>query len=241
MKTAINYVLSFIIFALLIIVIVFNVTQFSISKRYVTNYINKSNYSEKVFTNIQGKIDEFIFNKKLQQDYLNFLSKDLIKSDIIKLINNNKIDNDKELSYIIKNYSNDEEIIDNYNKQVNDIYQNNLFPILEFKLLSKYFFGFDKIFFIDIILFVIISFSFTGLSFINRNFYYHKISFLSLSISLILGSIFIKIIFHNFNYLNYCYTAFFLNIINFNFIIYLLIGIIIIAFLIILNLHKKLQ
>ena len=233
MKKIISYLLSFILFVLMLFIIVFNVLEFSISKEKTISYISNSNYLQKASLNIQNRLNEFIINEDLANNYIKYLNKDLMKKDIIRLINNEEINHNENLFELIKTYTDDKEIINSYTKQVSNIYKNNLFPIYEYKIINNYSFSIDKITLINAIIISIILILFTTLYLINKDFNYHKISLLSLSLLLILGSIFMKIIFHNFGYVNNYYTDYFLSILNINIIIDIVIGLVISIILII--------
>ena len=238
MKKIFSNLVAFLLMGLLIIIIIFNVFEISIKK--TNNYLNKSNYLDMVYENIEDKISEYVYNDELLDDYISFFNKKLIKEDINNLINNKEINHNNSLNMIINKYTDNQDIINTYTSNIQNIYINNIFPTKEYKIISNYVYTLEDIILINFIIISIIIVIFTILYFLNNNFYYHIVSVNAISYLLIILSIIIKILFNKFNYINEYYTSYFKYIINFNAYTYLgtAIFIIVITVLLIKRVNK---
>lgn len=235
MKKIISYILSFIIYISSLLILCILVFNNELSIKQTQNILDKTNYYEKAIKNINKKINIIVIEENLSKEYNNYFNKTMIKKDINELLLNKQtqISHYEELYKIIDKYDISKETKDKYTKKIDEIYQKNIFPIKEYKIINKLYLNNTQSLYLSIILVLIIFFISTILLLINKNIYYHKISILALSISLILPKILLTLfnIFKNFVYSNTYFTNYFLkilyNIENKLFIIGLLIMIII--------------
>lgn len=222
MKNSISYILSFILMIIFTLSMFFIIGQKELRSSVIVNRLEKDNYYYKIYGNILSKIDDYVINEDIMKSYKDYLSIDIVKSDIKRVINNIYSNKDLEISRyddfykIIKGYSNDTVISQKYAEGINKIYRNNLFPTRELTLIHKvYIPSTDVLFYFIVAMLLCLAIS-IGLFIINGNFKFHTISLLASAIIFILPNIFIKFfgIFDNFVYTNEYYTEILLSIVK---------------------------
>ncbi len=245
MKNSISHVLSFTLMILLILISTFVCIKLSFGEKRVIKNLEKSEYYEKSYSNIINEIDNYIINDEVNTSYKEYITKDLVKEDINTIITNfylkkeSKINRYDDFYNIISKYTKDSEIANIYSKDINDIYVNNLFPVSEFNLLNKLYFGSLDLLFGLIVSILILLFISVALLFINKSFKYHRYALSGYSIFIILVNILIKIIFRNFLYTNEYFTKFLVSLVSHIFSYQLIIAIILIIIIFITKNKKK--
>lgn len=217
MKNSISHILSFILMILLSFLIIFVVFEISLSKKNILNILNGVNYYTLAQKNIFTKIDDEIVNSEISESYKEYFSIEVIKKDINNILNEEyDISHYNDLDKIINEYSNDEKINQKYTTIVDTIYKKNIFPINEYKLISKLKLNTEQVLFVSIILILLIVFIGSAILIFNKNIYFYKVIILSTSILLLIPSILVRMlnIFKHFIYSNTYYTKFILGIIN---------------------------
>lgn len=217
MKNSINYILSFILMCLSSFLIMFIVIQYSLNTTNILKILKKVDYYDLARENIISKIDEVVINHEVSDAYIDYFSNDLIKYDIVKILNkNDNISHYDNLIGIIDKYTNDNIVKEKYTKIIDSIYINNIFPIKEYNLIDNIKLDANKTLFISLVIIISIVFLSSLLFIKNRNLKYHKISLISTSMLLLLPFIFVNIlnIFQNFIYTNKYYTSFIFGIIS---------------------------
>lgn len=157
MKKIINYIITFIIMILLIILTTFIIYQKEISTNKFIKNLNKINYYQKSYSNILKEIDEYIINIDLKNDIINYYTQDKAKQDTINIINNKNIDHYDNLKEIISKHTKDDNIINEYANQINTKIINNLFMNDEYNYLTKTRLNTNDTLFIIFIIIIIIT------------------------------------------------------------------------------------
>ena len=223
MKKVFGYILSFNLMIFIALLIMFNIFELSIKKSSTFNYLNKSKYYEVVKDRLNNELNNYVFEENLRNDCLNYFNNDLIRYDLYKELHNNTIDHKENIKSIVLNYTKEKDIIESYSNKINDIYNNSLFPIREYNILYRLYFGFEKILLVDIFLIILIFSSLMVLYLLNYSKEYIRISFLSIGTFFIITYIFSRFIFIRFSFLD----IYFKHILSLNINIYLLIGLVI--------------
>lgn len=234
MKNFFGYFLSFILMVFMAILLIFNIFSFSIRKTTTFYYLNHSDYYDKVKIKIENNIKDYVFEEKLRTDYINYFDNAIIKYDIYKLLNNKEINHIDNLKQITSKYTDDNQVIDNYSKNINNIYSNNLFPIKEYNFLYKFYIGIENILFINILLLTIILSTIMCLYLLKYEIFYIKSSFLSLSFLLLFLFIFMKFMLFKISLTN----LYLKHILNLNINIYITISILIFLYLLLFKKKK---
>lgn len=217
MKNNISHILSFILMILLSFLIIFVVFEISLSKKNILNILNDVNYYTLAQENIFNKIDDEIVNSEISKSYKEYFSIEIIKKDINNILNEEyDISHYNDLDKIISEYSDDEKIIQKYITIVDSIYKKNIFPINEYKLISRLKLNTEYVLFVSIILILLILLIGSTILILNKNIYFYKVSIFSTSILLLIPTILIRIlnIFKQFIYSNIYYTNFIICTIN---------------------------
>lgn len=238
-KNSINHILSFILMITITCLLVFIIFEYNLSLRSINKNMYNMNYYNKVYDNVIEKINDFIILEDVQELYKNYLTIDLIKEDITKITKNIYISSEYKISRynefykLIYDYCEDEEVSKKYATEINDIYRENLFPAMPFKLIKKLYL--KPIFQALIIFYLVIISLFIGyfLYLFNKSYKYIITSILGTSILIILPNIFIRIfkIFNGFLYTNEYFTKVILNIVYNTFNTLNIIGFFIILFI----------
>lgn len=199
-------IISFITILILTLLSIFLIYQKEIRKSNLLKSLEEINYYSKAHQNITNKIDEYLINTDLKEEYLNYYNIDLLKKDIKNKINNQEISHYNELRNIASKYTNDNIIIYKYASLVEEIINNNLF--LDMTLLNKTYISSSNVLFIMMVTSLIVLL----LLIISNN---NKTIVLSLLILLILPKVFFKVtnLLTNFIYTNQYFTSFILKII----------------------------
>lgn len=141
MKNKINYILeitlTFFLFLLSVIIILMIIMQ----DKVILKVMDNSKYYDKTLEIINEEIESNVFNDDIKGEYQAFFSKDLIKKDVIKNLNNEKISHFNDLYLIMDKYTDDAEIINTYAQNINNIYLSNYFPKTEYHLMTSIFFS----------------------------------------------------------------------------------------------------
>lgn len=243
MKNSISHILSFITTLLLTILIFFVFIELNLRNSILIKSLNNINYYEEAYNTIISKVDDFIINEEVKEKFKESISKDIIKNDINNIIIKKQYDisHYDEFYNIISEYSTDIEICEKYASEINKIYKSNIFPINEYKMLSKFYIKTtDFIIYSLMISGIIVLFEFITFI-INKNLKYSKISVLASSIIMILPFIFVRTtnIFNNFIYTNNYYTNFLIKILNNIKNSLFIVGLIIIIVIFLNELHKN--
>lgn len=237
MKSSISHILSFIIMILLIVISTFISIKLSFGEKRVIKILENTEYYEKSYSNIYKEIDNYVINDEVNASYKKYITKDLVTKDINNIIRNfylkkeSKINRYDDFYKIISEYTKDNEIANIYSKDINEIYVKNLFPVDEFNLLNKVYFGsLDLLFGLIVSILILLALS-VILLFINKNFVYHRYALSGYSIFIILINILIKILFKDFLYTNEYFTSFLVTLVSHIFSYQLVISIILIIIL----------
>lgn len=222
MKNSISHVLSFVLMTLLVVVTVLLIFQKELRGRYIRKTLEDINYYELAYENIITGVEDYIVNDEVREMYVDYITIDLVKSDINKILGNIYQDEDTKFSRyndfykIINSYNDDPNIDDKYASGINNIYVKNIFPIYEFNFIHKLHIANVNVLFVALLLLVIALFVFLALFLINKNFKYHIIGIMGYGTILLLPKIIIKVfkIFDSFLYTNPYYTKFLLAIMN---------------------------
>lgn len=211
MKSSISNIISFIIMSIFSVVIIFLSFEYSMNRTVLLRKLEKMNYYEKIYNIIEKKIDDFVVNEEVLKLYSNYITKDLVKKDIISLVDSiyyKKLDVDRYDDFldIIKKYSSDEKISKIYATKINDIYMSNLFPKAEFKLIHKAYFDLNKSLFIGICIMSIGLILSISLYFINKNLNYFKSIILGIFVMCLMPFVIVTILFSNLIYTNELFT-----------------------------------
>lgn len=242
MKNSISHILSFILMILLSFLIIFVVFEISLSKKNILNILNGVNYYTLAQKNIFNKIDDEIVNSEISESYKEYFSIEIIKKDINNILNEEyDISHYDDLNKIINEYSNDEKINQKYTTIVDTIYKKNIFPINEYKLISKLKLNTEQVLFVSIILILLIVFIGSAILIFNKNIYFYKVIIISTSILLLIPYFLIRIqnIFKQFIYSNIYYTNFIICIINNIINLLFIIGIVLLVVLLVFYFTKN--
>lgn len=216
MKKTLSYILSFIIYLSSLLIVSILIFNNELSIKQTKNILDKTNYYENALTNINKKIDTIVIDENLSKEYNNYFNKSMIIKDINTLLKDKEteISHYDKLYKIIEKYDISKESKDKYTKKIDEIYQKNIFPIKEYRIINKLYLNNNQSLYLSIILVLITFFTSIVLLLINKNIYYHKISMLALSITLIMPKVLLTLfnIFKNFVYSNTYFTNYFLKI-----------------------------
>lgn len=241
MKSSISHILSFITMISLFFLILFIAFEISVNKGIIKYNLNRIDYYNKATDNIKIKVKEYVVNDDVLNKYLEYINKDLIKEDVDKLLNDKKVDHYLDFYKLIEEFDDNPDIDDLYAKNINSIYQKNIFPTKEYNLILKYKQKLDFVPILIMLLSISISLS-VLLKYMYKKKTYLDISFLGVFILLSL-LFFIRIYLNKFTYGTTYYTSFIKGIIDTNMVIYaIIIGLFIIYLVlsnIIKNKHKK--
>lgn len=237
MNKIFNFIIQLLLSIFIIIFILFNVAEFSISNKNASIYFKHSSYAANVYNVFKNDLDSIIFDESIKNEYLKFYDVKLIKSDLVKYINNKSINHNSSLEIILKNNISDTDKIKQQNEKVYEVYKSNMFIKSEYKKLhNKFLLDSNNILFINIILITSITLLFTYLYFKNKDLI--KQSLLNVASTFILVFVIIKYTFRNMYYINDYYTNFLKYIINFNAYIYISISLVIGIIFLVLYLKK---
>jgi len=222
MKNSISHVLTFILMIIFSVIIFFVAGEKELRSSVIVNRLEKENYYYKIYGTILSKVDDYVANEEVMQLYKDYLSIDLVKNDVNKIIRNiyaNKslnVSRYDDFYHIINEYSKDSTISKKYAEGINQIYMNNLFPTREMTLIHELYVPTTDVIFILIVALFLCLFISLLLFVLNKNSKFHIIAMLSSSIIFILPNIFIKFfgIFDNFVYTNEYFTDVLISIIN---------------------------
>lgn len=221
MKSRISYVLAFLLMVIIVLIVVLFFGEVSIRQKNVSRVLNKVDYYDKAYDNIINKIDDFVINEDIKNDYVAYVDKNLVKKDINAILLKSFLGEDVNVSHyddfkgIISKYTKDDVITDKYASYINDIYVKNLFPTKIYNFVLHFYIKTTIVVYLFIILSVLFLLISLVLFILNRNIKYHILSLLSSGICLILPSCVINIsgIFKDFIYTNSYFTSFLLNIV----------------------------
>ena len=220
-KNSINNLLAFILMFILASIITFSIFEYNLSLKSLNNNLINLNYYESVYNTIIEKVNDFIFIEEVQELYKDYINLSIIKEDINKITKNiyddkeYKINRYNDFYEIIYKYSNDEDISKKYANEINNIYKENLFPIIPYKIINKLYLKENIQFLIVTILIFISLLIMYTLYIFNKNYKYIIASILGASILINAFNIFIRMfkVFDNFIYTNKSFTNIILKII----------------------------
>ena len=237
MNKIFNFIIQLLLSIFIIIFILFNVAEFSISNKNASIYFKHSSYASNVYNAFKNDLDSTVFDESIKNEYLKFYDVKLIKSDLVKYINNKSINHNSSLEIILKNNISETDKIKQQNEKVYEVYKSNMFIKSEYKKLhNKFLLDSNNILFINIILITSITLLFTYLYFKNKDLI--KQSLLNVASTFLIVFVIIKYTFRNMYYINDYYTNFLKYIINFNAYIYISISLVIGIIFLILYLKK---
>ena len=237
MKSSISHVFAFILMITIFFFIAFISLEISISNKVLLFNLDRTNYYEYAYGSINKNIKEYVVNDDLLKDYNNYITKDMIKKDVAKLINGEEVNHYLEFYDIVEKYDDNPDIDDLYAKNINKIYNNNIFPSKEFSYVNKIKSKLDIIPITLIFIAVIVTLS-VVLKYMNDKKKYINISIIGSFILLAIPFIF-RLFIRRILYGNVYYTAFIKSIIDTNLVMYLILGLIIIIGLIIKEKFSK--
>ena len=231
MKSSISHAFAFILMITIFLFVAFISFEVSIRNKVILYNLDRINYYDKAYDNINKNIKEYVVNDNLLNDYKNYITKEMIKKDVSKLVNGEKVDHYLEVYNIVEKYDDNPDIDDLYAKNINKIYNNNIFPSKEFSYINKIKTKLDIIPIALIFIAIIVTLS-VVLKYMNDKKKYINISIIGSFILLAIPFIF-RLFIRRIYYGNSYYTSFIKSIIDTNLVMYALIGIIIIIGLII--------
>ena len=221
----------------LFFLILFIAFEISVNKGIIKYNLNRIDYYYKATENIKSKVKEYIVNDDILNKYLEYINKDLVKEDVEKLLSDKKVDHYLDFYKIIEEFDDNPDIDDLYAKNINNIYQKNIFPTKEYNLIFKYKQKLDFVPILIMLLSISISLS-VLLKYMYKKKTYLDISFLGVFILLSL-LFFVRIYLNKFTYGTTYYTSFIKSIIDTNMIVYVVFIGLFIIILVLSNVLKK--
>lgn len=242
MKSIISNVISFISMLLIIFVVSFVLIQISFRDRFLIKSLSNINYYKQAHNNIIQKLNYEIVNEEIKLEYEKYITIDMIKKDIRRIISSKDgISRYKDFYDIIEKHTTDIEICKKYASNVNDVYTNNLFPLREYKIINKLYIKTNEcIMYTSVLISIIVVFELL-LLIINNSLKYNKVALLASGILFTIPFLFIWIsgIFNSFIYTNKYYTKFLIGLVGNIKNSLFLVGLIIIITLCIIELFNR--
>ena len=231
MKSSISHVFAFVLMLTIFFFIAFISFEVSISNKVILFNLDRINYYDYAYGSINKNIKEYVVNDDLLDDYNKYITKDMIKEDVTKLINGEEVNHYLDFYDIVEKHDDNPDIDDLYAKNINKIYNNNIFPSKEFSYINKIKTKLDMIPIILIFVAIIVTLS-VVLKYMNDKKKYINISIIGSFILLVIPFIF-RLFIRRVLYGNVYYTAFIKSIIDTNLVMYIIIVLVIVVGLII--------